>query len=193
MSYPHPALLFLSPHLIPWSQRGSSPLPVGPWPSPSSCPFLRVTAPPSPFPPPRTPPSFFLFPRISAMLTSPGSALSSPHHPQAPGLGRPFFLPGARLLRAPPPSPFYLPAHPEDLPARTGPDSSAPVCHLGSGPPVAVDGLTGGTIPLPAGPHLHQVLAVHEHWARRRAQHLSAALLLAQVAKTEPLSPRAKE
>lgn len=124
------------------------------------------------------------------------SGLSSllPTPPSSPRLRTPVLPPRCPPPTRPPPhSPFYLPAHPEDLPARTGPDSSAPVCHPGSGPPVAVDGLAGGTIPLPAGPHLHQVLAVQEHRARRRAQHLSAALLLAQVAKTEPLSPRAKE
>lgn len=198
MSYHHhhPPFSFSTPILFPgWSQRGSHPLPVGPAhaPSPSSCPFLRVTTPPSLFPSPLPPPSFFLFPRISAGLTSPDSALPFPPPPSSPRCGAPVLPSRCQRPMGPPIAlsifpPILVTCQPEAVPA-----SSVSVSHPGSGPPVAVDGLAGGTIPLPAGPHLHQVLAVHEHRVRRCAQHLSAALLLAQVAKTEPLSPRAKD
>ncbi|KAL0611058.1 Histone demethylase UTY [Plecturocebus cupreus] len=62
-----------------------------------------------------------------------------------------------------------------------------------SEPPVAVEGFAGWTIPLPTAPYLNQVLRVHENRARRCAQNLTAALLLALVAETPPISPRAKD
>lgn len=167
------------PDLIVWSQQGSflclwvpsshqAPVPS------SGSQFLRLCFPPL---------SFFLSAHISAfsfLLPRPPPHPSTTFKPLA--LGPQVSLPRAHLLCVHP-RPSFLPAHPGDLPAS----------NPGSGPPVAVARLAGGAVALPAGQHLHQVLAVQEHRVWRCAQHLAAALLRAQVAPTAPLSPRAKD